>query len=184
MAKTPYSQCRGPGLDPCSGNWIPQITPKDPTCHNEDLTQPDKYISVLINCGCCVLSRFSCVWLCNLPGSLVHGILQVKLLEWIFIPFSKGSSPSGAWTCVSHAYWIGRQALYHWHNLGSCCRRCWVASVVSDSVRPHRRRPSRLPVPGIPQARTLEWGAVSFSSAWRWKVEVKSLSRVWLLATP
>ena len=40
------------------------------------------------------------------------------------------------------------------------------------------------PVPGILQARTLEWAAISFSNAWKWKVKVKSLSRVWLLVTP
>ena len=39
-------------------------------------------------------------------------------------------------------------------------------------------------VPGILQARTLEWVAISFSNAWEWKVKVKSLSRVRLLATP
>ena len=32
--------------------------------------------------------------------------------------------------------------------------------------------------------RVLEWGAISFSNAWKWKVKVKSLSRVWLLVTP
>ena len=40
------------------------------------------------------------------------------------------------------------------------------------------------PVPGILQARTLEWVAISFSSAWKWKVKVKTLSHVQLLATP
>ena len=40
------------------------------------------------------------------------------------------------------------------------------------------------PVPGILQARTLEWVAISFSNAWKWKVKVKSLSRIWLFATP
>ena len=40
------------------------------------------------------------------------------------------------------------------------------------------------PVPGILQARTLEWVAISFSNAWKWKVKVKSLSRVLPLATP
>ena len=40
------------------------------------------------------------------------------------------------------------------------------------------------PVPGILQARTLEWVAISFSSEWKWKVKVKLLSRVRLLATP
>ena len=39
-------------------------------------------------------------------------------------------------------------------------------------------------VPGILQARTREWVAISFSSAWKWKVKGKSLSRVWLFATP
>ena len=39
-------------------------------------------------------------------------------------------------------------------------------------------------VPGILQARTLEWVAISFSNAWKWKVKVKSLSHVRLLATP
>ena len=38
--------------------------------------------------------------------------------------------------------------------------------------------PPGFPVPGILQARTLEWVAISFSSAWKWKVKVKSLSRV------
>ena len=39
------------------------------------------------------------------------------------------------------------------------------------------------PIPGILQARTLEWVAISFSNAWKWKVKVKSPSRVRLLAT-
>ena len=39
-------------------------------------------------------------------------------------------------------------------------------------------------IPGILQARTQEWVAISFSNAWKWKVKVKSLCRVWLLATP
>ena len=39
-------------------------------------------------------------------------------------------------------------------------------------------------VPGILQATTLEWVAISFSNAWKWKVKVKSLSHVWLLVTP
>ena len=44
--------------------------------------------------------------------------------------------------------------------------------------------PSGSTVPGIFQARTPEQVAISFSNAWKWKVKVKSLSRVWLLATP
>ena len=44
--------------------------------------------------------------------------------------------------------------------------------------------PPGSPIPGILQARTLEWAAISFSNAWKGKVKVKSLSHVWLLATP
>ena len=44
--------------------------------------------------------------------------------------------------------------------------------------------PPGSPVPGIPQARTLEWVAISFSNAWKWKVKVKSLSHVRLFMTP
>ena len=40
---------------------------------------------------------------------------------------------------------------------------------MSDSVRPHRGSPPGSPVPGILQARTLEWVAISFSNAWKWK---------------
>ena len=43
--------------------------------------------------------------------------------------------------------------------------------------------PPGFAVPGILQARTLEWVAISFSNAWKWKVKVKSLSRVQLFAT-
>ena len=44
--------------------------------------------------------------------------------------------------------------------------------------------PPGFPVPGILQERTREWVAISFSNAWKWKVKVKLLSRVRLLAIP
>ena len=44
--------------------------------------------------------------------------------------------------------------------------------------------PPGFPIPGILQARTLEWVAISFSNAWKWKVKVKSLSHVQPSATP
>ena len=44
--------------------------------------------------------------------------------------------------------------------------------------------PPGSPTPGILQARTLEWVAISFSNAWKWKGKVKSLSRVRLIVTP
>ena len=44
--------------------------------------------------------------------------------------------------------------------------------------------PPGSPISGILQARTLEWVAISFSNAWKWKVKVKSLSHVWPSVTP
>ena len=49
---------------------------------------------------------------------------------------------------------------------------------------PTQGSPPGSPVPGILQARTLEWVAISFSNAWKWKVKGKLLSHVQLLATP
>ena len=49
---------------------------------------------------------------------------------------------------------------------------------------PMEDSPPGSPIPGILQARTREWVAISFSNAWKWKVKVKSLSRVRLFATP
>ena len=40
------------------------------------------------------------------------------------------------------------------------------------------------PIPGLLQARTLEWVAITFSNAWKWKVKAKSLSHVWLFMIP
>ena len=44
--------------------------------------------------------------------------------------------------------------------------------------------PPGSPITGILQARTLEWVAISFSNAWKWKVKVKLFSCVWLFETP
>ena len=51
-------------------------------------------------------------------------------------------------------------------------------------MQPHRWQPTRLHCPEILQARTLEWIAISFSNAGKWKVKVKLLSGVWPSATP
>ena len=59
-------------------------------------------------------------------------------------------------------------------SLQSCPTLCY----------PRHGSPPGSSIPGILQARTLEWVAISFSNAWKWKVKVKSLSRVRLLATP
>ena len=66
-----------------------------------------------------------------------------------------------------------------------------LAAVAAKSLQscptlcdPRDSSPPGSPVAGIFQARILEWVAISFSNAWKWKVKVKSLSRVQLLVTP
>ena len=51
---------------------------------------------------------------CSLPGSSFHGIFQARILEWIAISFSRGSSQPRDQTWVSSFSCIGRQVLYHW----------------------------------------------------------------------
>ena len=85
-------------------------------------------------------------------------------------------------------------ALTHTHSLvlqmTNLENEVWSAAAAAKSLQscptlcnPIDGSPPGSPVPGILQARTLEWVAISFSNAWKWKVKVKSLSRVWLLAT-
>ena len=63
---------------------------------------------------------------------------------------------------------------------------CYAKSLQSCPTlcNPTDGSPPGSPVPGILQARALEWVAISFSNAWKWKVEVKSLSRVRPSVTP
>ena len=56
---------------------------------------------------------------CTLPGSSVHGILQARILEWVLMPSSNGSSQPGNQTRVSYVSCTGRRVLYHLHPLQS-----------------------------------------------------------------
>ena len=60
---------------------------------------------------------FSQAW--ELDSSSVHGILQARILEWVVMPSSRGSSQSGVWTWISYVSCIGRRFLYHYCHLGS-----------------------------------------------------------------
>ena len=56
---------------------------------------------------------------CSLLGSSVHGILRARTLEWIAMPFSRGSSQPRDQTLWSYISCIGRQVVYHEHHLGN-----------------------------------------------------------------
>ena len=56
---------------------------------------------------------------CSPPGSSVHGIFQARILEWIAIPFSRGSSWPRNQTSTSYISCFSKRILYHWGHLGS-----------------------------------------------------------------
>ena len=112
-----------------------------------------------------IACQLLCPW--NFPGKnpgvgchvLLQGIFLTQGLNLCLLPWG--------------------QILYHWataaaKSLQSCPTLC----------DPIEGSPPGSPISGILQARTLEWVPISFSNVWKWKVKVKSLSRVWLVATP
>ena len=84
-----------------------------------------------------MISCFSRVWLfCHPvdyspPGSSVHGVFQARILEWVVIASSRGSSWPMDWTCISYVFCTGRRVLYYLCHLGSP----WVHSVQFSSVQ-------------------------------------------------
>ena len=69
-------------------------------------------IYMLLLCFCSASSTLCNPMDCSPPGSFVHGILQAKILEWVAISFSRGTSRPTDWNCI---YYICRmmQSLYH-----------------------------------------------------------------------
>ena len=108
-------------------------------------------------------------------------MIQQMLAIWspVPLPFLKPDWTSGSsqfMYCWSLAWRILNITLLVYANaksLQSCPTLC----------NPIDGSPPGSPIPGILQARTLEWVAISFSNAWKWEVKVKSLSHIWLLAT-
>ena len=122
----------------------------------------------------------------SLPDSSVHGIFQARLL--FAISLSRGSFLPRDRTSD---FCLDRLMFYHWYHTGP--NRPLLLPLLAAAAKslqscptlcdPIDGSPPGSPVPGILQARTLEWVAISFSSAWKWKVKAKSLSCVWLCAT-
>ena len=104
------------------------------------------------------------------------------------------SRMSGSWWMITPQWlsWLWRSFLY-----SSSVYSCYLFLISSASVvaakslqscptpcNPRDGSPPGSPIPGILQARTLEWVAISFSNAWKRKFKVKWVSHVRLLATP
>ena len=106
-------------------------------------------------------------------------ILILYSALWHFIHYSMGLSVCLFFNAVL-LYRIHIQNDSFWNNgllLLSCFSHVWLCYPIDCS-------PPGSSVPGILQARILEWVVISFSNALKWKVKVKSLSHVQLFTTP
>ena len=127
--------------------------------------------------------------------TIIHTIIKM------FIAYASLLTYGGSFCTLTHSYLL--VTFYKDHSVVSASSkiklvgRKWIVNNVTAAAAaakslqscptlcdPIDGSPPGSPVPGILQARTLEWVAISFSNAWKWKVKEKSLSRVWLLATP
>ena len=113
-------------------------------------------------------------WISCVPDffKMTHSLVQRSLGQWLFLhSVVRGELYHRRWKIpkllVSVSY--------------ADAKSLQLCPTVCDSINSN---PPGYPVPGVLQARTLEWIDISFSNAWKWKVKVKSLSHVQLLATP
>ena len=91
-------------------------------------------------------------------------------MEWVAISFSRGSSWSRDGTCISSI--PGR--FFTTEPPGKPAAAAKSLQMCPTLCNPIDGSPTGSSVPGILQARTLEWVAIPFSSAWKWKVKSES----------
>ena len=129
-------------------------------------------------CCCCSVAK-SCPTLCDPMDCSMPGVPVPHYLPEL---------------AQTHVHWVG-DAIQPSHPLSSpsppALNFSHIQAAAAKSLQlcptlcdPIDGSPPGSTIPGILQARTLEWVAISFSNAWKWKVKGKSLSRVRLLATP
>ena len=111
------------------------------------------------------------------------------MIQWMLAIWSLVPLPflNPAWTSGSSRFMYCWSLA--WRILSITLLACAVAAAKSlqscpTLCDPIDGSPLGSSVPGIPQARILEWVAISFPNAWKWKVKLKLLNRAWLLATP
>ena len=99
------------------------VWPKMESCFQDGACSVCCLLWFLLFLCCCAKSFQLCLTLCNSmdcspPGSSAHGILQARILEWVVISFSRGSSQPRNLIGFSYVSSIGRRVLYHLCHLG------------------------------------------------------------------
>ena len=109
-------------------------------------------------------------------------ILQSLAVEWVCVNCAPRRCPLIPKRLVRGAAGVEAWVLYARNSVVSAAAKSLQSCLTLCD--PMDGSPPGSPIPGILQARTLEWVAISFSNAWKWKAKVKSLSRIRLFATP
>jgi len=142
------------------------------------------------------LKRPWCFWE-SIEGSRRRGQKRMRRMDGIIDSMDMSLSElweivkdRKAWCATVHEITKSQTWLRNW-TTNEFTPKNHAAAVAAKShqscptlCNPIDSSPPGSPVPGILQARTLEWVAISFSNAWKWKVKVKSLSCVRFLVTP
>ena len=122
-----------------------------------------------------------CVFMCQNTSNHTHNYMCTSLS----INIAEKITENKCWTPDSRQLfsvaWVSSSELLSVYPAAAAAKLLQSCPTLCDSID---GSPPGSPIPGILWARTLEWVAISFSNAWKWKVKVKSLSRVWLFATP
>ena len=129
-------------------------------------------MTFLFNYGRLLFSCLSSVWLCDPMDCSTPGSPCPSLSPGI----CSASCPLSHWRYLIISSYAAKQLI-----IAAAAKSLQSCPTLCDPID---GSPPGSPVPGILQARTVEWVAISFFNAWKWKVKVKSLSRVRLLATP
>ena len=154
--------------------------------YNQSDFSIDHLVMSMCRVVCCVVGRGCLLWpVCSLGKNLlVFPLLHFVLPRPNFLLFQVSfdflllhSSPLW-WKGHLFLVLVLEGLVYHHAAAAKSLQLCPTLCDPIDGSPPGS------PLPGILQARIPEWVAISFSNAWKWKVKVKSLNRVRLLATP
>ena len=144
-----------------------------------------------------LMGRRQCWWECKMTQILWEIVCQFLVKLNIYLSYDPGIPLLNIFSREIKHMWPHRNLHMNVHsNFKQESNKLkqpiqHVAAAAAKSLQscptlcdPRDGSPPGSPVPGTLQARTLEWVAISFSNAWKWKVKVKSLSRVQPSATP
>ena len=148
--------------------------------------------SIIKTCGCFIKVNPFLMWATLIPICIVILTSSFNLLVNIFWPPDVKSQLTRKERDVRKDWGQEEKgakedemvAWHHWlsgHAAAAAAKSLQSCPTLCDPID---GSPPGSPVPGTLQARTLEWVAISFSNAWKWKVKVKLLSHVRLLVTP